>query len=175
MWLLESYLQNEVASCVERGVRLVLREDVDEVERLEPVLRTKVGRLLNDRMPTGVAVSPAMNHGGPYPATGHPAGPRTLLYPFPAVQVLSILEHMEAELEGWSDEAIVETWSWLDGCSARCEVVPVDAVKTWDLYNSAAEMRRGYLQDSGMSPGEIDQDEEALRLMAKYLGMEVEA
>jgi NADP-dependent aldehyde dehydrogenase len=22
-------------------------------------------------MPTGVAVSPAMNHGGPYPSTGH--------------------------------------------------------------------------------------------------------
>jgi NADP-dependent aldehyde dehydrogenase len=40
--------------------------------RLEPVLRRKVGRLLNDKMPTGVAVSPAMNHGGPYPATGHP-------------------------------------------------------------------------------------------------------
>jgi len=37
-----------------------------------PVLRQKVGRLLNDKMPTGVAVSPAMNHGGPYPATGHP-------------------------------------------------------------------------------------------------------
>ena len=35
-------------------------------------LRNKVGRLLNDKMPTGVAVSPAMNHGGPYPATGHP-------------------------------------------------------------------------------------------------------
>ena len=31
-----------------------------------------MGRLLNDKMPTGVAVSPAMNHGGPYPATGHP-------------------------------------------------------------------------------------------------------
>ncbi len=41
-------------------------------ERLEPVLRTRVGRLLNDKMPTGVAVTPAMNHGGPYPATGHP-------------------------------------------------------------------------------------------------------
>lgn len=40
--------------------------------RLEPVLRRKVGRLLNDKMPTGVAVSPAMNHGGPFPATGHP-------------------------------------------------------------------------------------------------------
>jgi 2,5-dioxopentanoate dehydrogenase len=39
---------------------------------LEPILRHKVGRLLNDRMPTGVAVSPAMNHGGPFPATGHP-------------------------------------------------------------------------------------------------------
>lgn len=35
-------------------------------------LRKKVGRLLNDKMPTGVAVSAAMNHGGPYPATGHP-------------------------------------------------------------------------------------------------------
>ena len=35
-------------------------------------LRLKVGRLLNDKMPTGVAVSPAMNHGGPYPSTGHP-------------------------------------------------------------------------------------------------------
>ena len=31
-----------------------------------------MGRLLNDKMPTGVAVSPAMNHGGPYPATSHP-------------------------------------------------------------------------------------------------------
>jgi len=37
-----------------------------------PGLRLKVGRLINDKMPTGVAVSPAMNHGGPFPATGHP-------------------------------------------------------------------------------------------------------
>ncbi len=35
-------------------------------------LRQRVGRLLGDKMPTGVAVSPAMNHGGPFPATGHP-------------------------------------------------------------------------------------------------------
>ncbi len=40
--------------------------------RIARTLRSRVGRLLNDRMPTGVAVSPAMNHGGPYPATGHP-------------------------------------------------------------------------------------------------------
>lgn len=39
---------------------------------LAPHLRRRVGRLLNDKMPTGVTVSPAMNHGGPYPATGHP-------------------------------------------------------------------------------------------------------
>jgi alpha-ketoglutaric semialdehyde dehydrogenase len=41
-------------------------------DRVALHLRYKVGRLLNDKMPTGVAVSPAMNHGGPYPATGHP-------------------------------------------------------------------------------------------------------
>jgi NADP-dependent aldehyde dehydrogenase len=40
--------------------------------KIAPVLRKHVGRLLNDKMPTGVAVSPAMNHGGPFPATGHP-------------------------------------------------------------------------------------------------------
>ena len=40
--------------------------------RLAPLLRARVGRLLNDKMPTGVAVNPAMNHGGPFPATGHP-------------------------------------------------------------------------------------------------------
>ena len=40
--------------------------------QLEPILRQKVGRLLNDKMPTGVAVVSAMNHGGPFPATGHP-------------------------------------------------------------------------------------------------------
>lgn len=41
-------------------------------EKIEAPVRQKVGRLLNDKMPTGVAVSPAMNHGGPFPATGHP-------------------------------------------------------------------------------------------------------
>ena len=40
--------------------------------KLEPLLRSRVGRLLNDKMPTGVAVTAAMNHGGPYPSTGHP-------------------------------------------------------------------------------------------------------
>jgi len=41
-------------------------------DRLVPLVARNVGRILNDKMPTGVAVSPAMVHGGPYPATGHP-------------------------------------------------------------------------------------------------------
>jgi alpha-ketoglutaric semialdehyde dehydrogenase len=41
-------------------------------DQIAPILRRRVGRLLNDKMPTGVVVSPAMNHGGPFPATGHP-------------------------------------------------------------------------------------------------------
>lgn len=47
------------------------RDDV-LYDRLAPRLLQRVGRLLNDKMPTGVAVSPAMNHGGPFPSTGHP-------------------------------------------------------------------------------------------------------
>lgn len=41
-------------------------------DRVADALAQRVGRILNDKMPTGVAVSPAMNHGGPYPATSHP-------------------------------------------------------------------------------------------------------
>jgi NADP-dependent aldehyde dehydrogenase len=47
-------------------------QDDRAYDRLTANLRPRVGRLLNDKMPTGVAVSAAMNHGGPYPATGHP-------------------------------------------------------------------------------------------------------
>ncbi len=46
--------------------------DDELYEAIAPQLRRRVGRLINDKMPTGVAVSPAMNHGGPFPATGHP-------------------------------------------------------------------------------------------------------
>jgi NADP-dependent aldehyde dehydrogenase len=48
-------------------------KDEHAYQQIALLLRRKVGRLLNDKMPTGVALSPAMNHGGPYPATGHPA------------------------------------------------------------------------------------------------------
>ncbi len=46
-------------------------QDESLYAKIAPVLRQGVGRLLNDKMPTGVAVTDAMNHGGPYPATGH--------------------------------------------------------------------------------------------------------
>jgi alpha-ketoglutaric semialdehyde dehydrogenase len=46
--------------------------DDDAWSAIARVLRGKVGRLIANKMPTGVAVSPAMNHGGPYPSTGHP-------------------------------------------------------------------------------------------------------
>ena len=41
-------------------------------KEIAPLLRARVGRLIANRMPTGVAVSAAQNHGGPYPSTSHP-------------------------------------------------------------------------------------------------------
>jgi len=43
-----------------------------DYQLISGVLRPRVGRLLNNKMPTGVAVTSAMNHGGPFPSTGHP-------------------------------------------------------------------------------------------------------
>jgi NADP-dependent aldehyde dehydrogenase len=44
-------------------------EDLQLYRKLIAVLETKAGRLIFNGYPTGVEVSPAMNHGGPYPAT----------------------------------------------------------------------------------------------------------
>jgi alpha-ketoglutaric semialdehyde dehydrogenase len=62
-------LEGSLAGCFYSDTR---RSDDALYAKLEPLLRPRVGRLLNDKMPTGVAVTPAMNHGGPYPSTGHP-------------------------------------------------------------------------------------------------------
>lgn len=43
--------------------------DTDLAKRLMPVLERKAGRLLANGFPTGVEVSDAMVHGGPYPAS----------------------------------------------------------------------------------------------------------
>lgn len=63
------HLEGNLTGCVYSGE--TDSEEAD-VEKITFALEPKVGRLLNDKMPTGVAVSAAMNHGGPYPATGHP-------------------------------------------------------------------------------------------------------
>ena len=62
-------LEGNLTGCIYSDTR---GSDDELYQRLAPQLRERVGRLLNDKMPTGVAVSPAMNHGGPFPATGHP-------------------------------------------------------------------------------------------------------
>lgn len=63
------HLEGNLTGCIYSHTQ---GDDDEAYDTLAPKLRQKVGRLLNDKMPTGVAVSPAMNHGGPYPATGHP-------------------------------------------------------------------------------------------------------
>ncbi len=47
-------------------------EDAELVDALARVLIPRVGRLVFDAFPTGVAVTWAMQHGGPYPATTTP-------------------------------------------------------------------------------------------------------
>ncbi len=44
-------------------------DDLQQSKRLLRILECKAGRLIINGFPTGVEVCPAMNHGGPYPAT----------------------------------------------------------------------------------------------------------
>ncbi|MBY6537278.1 aldehyde dehydrogenase (NADP(+)) [Rhodococcus sp. BP-349] len=46
--------------------------DAELVASLLPALQAKTGRLLLNDWPTGVAVTPAQQHGGPYPSTTNP-------------------------------------------------------------------------------------------------------
>ncbi len=74
---------------------------------IAPRLRERVGRLLNDKMPTGVAVSPGMNHGGPFPATGHPG--------FTAVGIPAALRRFAA-LHSYRQRAANRLASGAGGC-----------------------------------------------------------
>jgi 2,5-dioxopentanoate dehydrogenase len=88
-------------------------------DRLEPVLRAKVGRLLNDKMPTGVAVSPAMVHGGPYPSTGHAGftavGIPAALERFGALQSYDNVRHHRLPPELQNKNPTGQTWRYVDG------------------------------------------------------------
>lgn len=54
------------------GTVFALEEDAELAERVAQTLLRKCGRLVWNGVPTGVAVSPAMHHGGPYPASTEP-------------------------------------------------------------------------------------------------------
>lgn len=67
--------EDELHKVVEklRGqLTLSLYAEEEELQRFEkwlPLFTQKAGRVILNAMPTGVAVSPAMTHGGPYPAS----------------------------------------------------------------------------------------------------------
>jgi NADP-dependent aldehyde dehydrogenase len=94
-------------------------EDEAAYEWIEPVLRQKVGRLLNDKMPTGVAVVPSMNHGGPFPATGHPGftavGIPASLLRFAALQCYDNVRHHRLPSELQDKNPNGRMWRLIDG------------------------------------------------------------
>jgi len=62
----------EVARALQGQLTCTLQMDAQDTElarRLLPVLEQKAGRILANGYPTGVEVSDAMVHGGPYPAS----------------------------------------------------------------------------------------------------------
>jgi 2,5-dioxopentanoate dehydrogenase len=93
---------------------------------IEPILRTKVGRLLNDKMPTGVAVSAAMNHGGPYPATGHPGfsavGVPVSLGRFTALHCYDNVRHERLPAILKNTNPTGSTWRFIDGAWSQGDV-----------------------------------------------------
>ncbi|MGL5095219.1 MAG: aldehyde dehydrogenase family protein, partial [Planctomycetia bacterium] len=101
------------------------KTSVDEAAylRFAPLLKQKVGRLLNDKMPTGVAVSSAMNHGGPFPASGHPGftavGVPASLRRFAALRCYDAVrsERLPPELRDQNTPA--RPWRFVDGSWTR--------------------------------------------------------
>jgi len=66
----------ETAGVLEGQLTATIHAGAQEAElrrSLTDALSERVGRLIYDGVPTGVAVSTAMHHGGPYPATTAPA------------------------------------------------------------------------------------------------------
>jgi NADP-dependent aldehyde dehydrogenase len=75
--------------------------------------------LLNDKMPTGVAVSPAMVHGGPYPATGHPGftavGIPASIHRFAALQCYDNVRSHRLPAELKDENLNGEMWRLVNG------------------------------------------------------------
>jgi NADP-dependent aldehyde dehydrogenase len=101
------------------------RDDVSYL-RVADHLRPRVGRLLNDKMPTGVAVSPAMNHGGPYPATGHPGftavGIPASLHRFAALQCFDGVRAHRLPNILHDKNPGGRAWRYVDGAWTRSDI-----------------------------------------------------
>ncbi len=99
--------------------------------KLEPEVRQKVGRLLNNKMPTGVAVSPAMNHGGPYPSTGHPGftavGIPASIHRFAALHSYDNVSQDRLPPELRDQNPNGSMFRFIDGAWSQADVVPEPA------------------------------------------------
>jgi NADP-dependent aldehyde dehydrogenase len=96
--------------------------------RIAERLRSRVGRLLNDKMPTGVAVSAAMNHGGPYPATGHPGftsvGIPSSIARFTALHSYDAVRARRLPVELGDKNPTGTLWRRIDGEWSQSDVSP---------------------------------------------------
>ena len=109
-------LEGNLTGCVYSDTQ---GSDDQAYDRIAPILRQRVGRLLNDTMPTGVAVCAAMNHGGPFPATGHPGftavGIPAAITRFAMLQCYdNVRPHRLPDL--LQDENPDHVWRRVDGC-----------------------------------------------------------
>lgn len=93
--------------------------DDTSYQTIAKALRPRVGRLLNDKMPTGVAVTGAMHHGGPFPSTGHPGftgvGIPASLRRFAMLECYDNVrpERLPDELKDANPTGSM--WRWIDG------------------------------------------------------------
>ncbi len=103
--------------------------DDDAYDRIVPALRKRVGRLLNDKMPTGVAVTAAMNHGGPFPATGHPhftaVGIPTAIPRFAMLECYDNVRPSRLPAELQDKNPTGRLWRFVDGSWTLGDVKPI--------------------------------------------------
>lgn len=62
----------EIFKCIEGQLTITFigeDEDLPEIKRILPLAQQKAGRILFEGVPTGVAVTQTMTHGGPFPAS----------------------------------------------------------------------------------------------------------
>lgn len=96
-------------------------------DRLAPWVREKVGRLLNDKMPTGVAVVSSMNHGGPFPATGHPGftavGFPASIHRFAMLQCYDNVRSHRLPIALQNKNPTGKQWRLIDGVWSQADII----------------------------------------------------